>query len=290
LGTPFDEGWHYRSVIGKLNFLEKSTRLDLSYSVHQCARFAAEPKGSHAEAVKRIGRYLIGTKTKGIILHPRSNSFDCFVDADFVGNWHRLDADKDPSTAKSRTGYVIMYAGCPIVWGSKLQREVALSTTEAEYNALSESLREVINLMQLMAETEVKLQWKVGKEPPKVHCKVFEDNSGALEMVRLPKMRPRTKHVCVRMHHFREHVRTGKVTIHKIPTRHQLVDIATKAQPRELFQSQRESLMQWESEFLTQDEINHPTEHLRACDIVMKYGEVATATDQPAHLPAGSLT
>ena len=284
LGDPFDEEWHYRSVIGKMNFLEKSTRLDLSYSVHQCARFASEPKGSHAEAVKRIGRYLVGTKTKGIILHPRSNSFDCFVDADFVGNWNRLYADKDPSTAKSRTGYVIMYAGCPIVWGSKLQREVALSTTEAEYNALSESLREVINLMQLMAETETRLRWKVGKEPPKVHCKVFEDNSGALEMARLPKMRPRTKHVCVRMHHFKEHVRTGKVTIHKIPTQHQLADIATKAQPRDLFQSQRESLMQWESEFLTLDEIKHPTEHLRACDIVTKYGVAATATDQPAHL------
>jgi hypothetical protein len=257
-----------RSVIGKLNFIEKSTRMDLSYSVHQCARFCVEPKESHSEAVKRIGRYLVGTKDKGLILDPKSDSFDCFVDADFVGNWHRIHAHTDPGTAKSRTGYVVMYASCPIVWASKLQKEVALSTTEAEYNALSESLREVINMMQLMSETKRELQWMINKAPPTVHCKVFEDNSGALDMVRLPKMRPRTKHICVRMHHFREYVRKGKVTIHKVPSRYQLADIATKPQPRLLFESQRESLLQRESEGRTREENLQPRKHLRACDIV----------------------
>ena len=71
----------YRSVIGKLNFLEKSTRGDISYPVHQCARFASDPRESHAEAVKRIGRYLMGTKDKGVILDPKVNSFECYVDA-----------------------------------------------------------------------------------------------------------------------------------------------------------------------------------------------------------------
>jgi hypothetical protein len=50
-GDDFEEEWSYRSVVGKLNFLEKSTRGDLSYAVHQCARFATCPKASHAEAV-----------------------------------------------------------------------------------------------------------------------------------------------------------------------------------------------------------------------------------------------
>jgi Reverse transcriptase (RNA-dependent DNA polymerase) len=114
-GAPYTDDWHFRSVIGKLNFLEKSTRVDLSYAVHQCARFAAEPKESHALALKRIGRYLAGTKDKGLILNPRNYSFECYVDADFVGNWDRVNADVDPSTAKSRTGYVIMFGGCPMV-------------------------------------------------------------------------------------------------------------------------------------------------------------------------------
>jgi len=77
-----------------------------------------------------------------------------------------------------------------------------------------------------------------------VHCRVFEDNSGAYEIDRLPKMRPRTHHMNVRMHHFREAVCQKKVSIHKILTEWQFADIATKAQPEELFLSQRDSLLQ----------------------------------------------
>ena len=130
-------------------------------------------------------------------------------------------------------------------------QEVALSTAEAEYAAISMSLRDVIFLMQLLEETKIELGWQTSENVPKVHCKLFEDNSGALEMARLPKMRPRTKHICVKMHHFREYVRKGLVSINKIPTQYQLGDIATKAQPEALFVSQRESILQWESEYMS---------------------------------------
>ena len=203
---------------------------------------------SHSTALKRIGRFLAGTRDKGIIFSPTTHSFECYVDADFVGNWDQANADIDPGTAKLRTGYIIMYGGCPMIWASKLQKEVTLSTTEAEYNALSESLREVISTMQLLEETRAKLQWNTCTEPPQVHCKVLEDNSGALEMSNLPKMRPRTKHICVRMHHFREYVQKRLISIHKIASRFQLADIATKPQPVALFVEQRESLMKWEDE------------------------------------------
>jgi Reverse transcriptase (RNA-dependent DNA polymerase) len=85
-GQPYDEKWHYRSIIGKLNFLEKSTRPDIAFAVHQCARFCTDPKESHASAVKRIGKYLLATKDKGVILSQQDHLFDCFVDANFVGN------------------------------------------------------------------------------------------------------------------------------------------------------------------------------------------------------------
>ena len=267
-GQPHSESWHYRSIIGKLNFLEKSTRPDLAYSVHQCARFSNDPKESHSAAVKRIGKYLIGTRDKGIILNPKGHSFDTFVDADFVGNWDRVNADVDPSTAKSRTGFIVMYGGCPVHWASKLQREVALSTTEAEYNALSEALRSVISQMSLIEEIRDRLQWDINCTIPRVHCKVFEDNSGALEMSRLPKMRPHTKHINIRMHHFREHVREGKISIHKIPTDYQLADIATKGQPQPLYESQRESITLWKDEHKSIDELSVQAEHLRACEII----------------------
>lgn len=259
-GKARREEWHYRSIIGKLNFLEKSTRPDIAYAVHQCARFCNDPKMSHENATKRIVKYLVGTKDDGIYIRPNGHSFDCWVDADFVGNWDRVNADVDPSTAKSRTGYIINYGGCPISWASKLQTDVALSTTEAEYTALSTSLREVIHLMQLVKEAHA-MGWETYQGAPKVHCKVFEDNVGALVMAKLPKMRPRTKHLCTRMHHFREHVRDGSIDLEHVDTNDQIADMLTKPQPDALFLRQRPILMCLPS---IRDE---ETDQVRACEI-----------------------
>jgi histone deacetylase 1/2 len=221
-----DEKWKYRSLIGKLNFLEKSTRPDIAYSVHQCARFTANPKLSHAEAVKNIVRYLKGTRELGIILDPKEQALECYADASFGGDWNRATAAHDASTAKSRTGYLITYCGCPIIWASKLQTEIALSTTEAEYIALSQALREVIPLMEQIREART-FGFDFPYAPARVHCKAFEDNSGALEMAVTPKIRPRTKYINCKYHHFRSHV--GKtITIHKIDTKDQIADGLTK--------------------------------------------------------------
>jgi histone deacetylase 1/2 len=221
-----DIKWKYRSVIGKLNFLEKSTRPDIAYAVHQCARFTANPKMSHAESVKNIIRYLKGTREMGIILSPREQSMECYADASFGGEWNRSTAAHDVSTAKSRTGYVLTYCGCPVTWASKLQTEIALSTTEAEYIALSTALREVIPLMDQIQEAR-KHGFDFPFAPARVHCKAFEDNSGALEMAVTPKIRPRTKYINCKYHHFRSHV--GKtITIHKIDTSEQIADLLTK--------------------------------------------------------------
>ena len=102
-----------------------------------------------------------------------------------MGNWRYNDAHVDPMTLKSLSGWIVHFAGAPITWASKMHTITALSTTEAEYIALSTSLREVIPLMGILNEArENGLQVK--DIPPKVHCTVFEDNSGALELARLP--------------------------------------------------------------------------------------------------------
>jgi hypothetical protein len=105
--NDYAEVLHYRAVIGKSNILEKSTRPDIVYSVHQCARFSANPKVEHAKALKLIARYLLATKNEGIICDPKDQSFECYCDADFSGNWNGDIAEFDSSTARSRTGYIV---------------------------------------------------------------------------------------------------------------------------------------------------------------------------------------
>jgi hypothetical protein len=240
---PFDGHFDYRSVVGKLLYLEKSTRPDIAYAVHQCARFCSDPKVGHGKAIKWLGRYLLATKDKGIILHPGPQSFDCYVDADFSGNWLASQAN-DPITARSRTGFVISYASCPITWASRLQTEVALSTTEAEYVALSTALRECIPLMQLIKEMQG-LGFDLTEDKPKVHCKVFEDNSGALIMATEHKTRPRTKHLNVKYHHFRDHVVRGDITIHPVESSSQHADILTKPLNQDFTEKHRLAIQGW---------------------------------------------
>ena len=176
-------------------------------------------------------------------MKPQDKSLEVFVDADFAGNWN-INCTHDPSTAKSCTGYVITYAGCPLIWASKMQTEYALSTTESEYYALSTALREAIPLISLLKE--IKGQGiNVYTKAPAVHCKVFEDNSGALEIAKTPKMRPRTKHFNNKYHHFRDHVRKGTITIHAIKSEDQLADILTKMPRLDIFLKHHQSLMGW---------------------------------------------
>jgi hypothetical protein len=245
-GTPFDNSFHYRSLIGKLNYLEKSTRPEIAYAVHQCARFVENPTQLHGAAVKYIGRYLLSTRDKGIILKPSTAFFDCWVDASHAGEWQKYGEESatDSTTAKSRTGYILLYAGCPIIWASKLQTEIALSSTEAEYIALSQAMREVIPLLRLMKEVQEK-GLPINVSQAQVHCKIFEDNSGALEMAKTPKMRPRTKHINIKYHHFLEHVSSGLLSLHAVSSEKQIADIFTKPLTDPLFTNHRRVISGW---------------------------------------------
>ena len=114
-----------------------------------------------------------------------------------------------------------------MVWKSQLQTEIALSSTESEYTGLSYALREVIPIMNLLNEMRDE-GFKINSKTPKIKVRVFEDNSGALEMAKNHKYRPRTKHLNNRLHHFRDYVSRGEIDIVKIDTLNQLADILTK--------------------------------------------------------------
>jgi hypothetical protein len=92
----------------------------------------------------------------------------------------------DPSTAKSPTGYVISYGGCPIIWASKLQTEVVLSSTESEYLGLSESLRMAIVMMNLLSEMQL-FGIPVSKTTPAIYCKLLKTMQVQFNWPRFPR-------------------------------------------------------------------------------------------------------
>ena len=115
-GAPFNETWSYTAAVGMLIYLASNTRPDIQFVVHQVARFSHDPKHSHAQAVKRIIRYLGGTTDKGILFKPNLDAgLDCYLDAHFAGLYGYEDPE-DPVSVKSRTGFVLTLFLCPIIW------------------------------------------------------------------------------------------------------------------------------------------------------------------------------
>lgn len=182
---------------------------------------------------------------KGTILKPMPDKdLEVFVDASFCGDWDAKEAASDRDTARSRHGYIIRYAGCPLLWKSQLQTEIALSSTESEYTGLSYALRDAIPIMELLKELKGK-GFPISSAQAQVHCRVFEDNSGALEMAKIHKYRPRTKHLNVRLHHFRDYVVRKEVSIHAINTNDQPADFLTKALNEDILKRHRKEVLGW---------------------------------------------
>jgi hypothetical protein len=106
---------------------------------------------------------------------------------------------------------------------------------------LSMSLWDVLPIMFLLDKMRNR-GFQVICTSPHVYCKVFEDNSGALELARLPKLWPRTKQINVCYHHFQEQVRSRKIKIFPIGTKEQTADTLTKALPQNTFFRHRKSM------------------------------------------------
>ena len=228
-------------------YLYGHSRADLGFALSQAARFTHSPCRSHELALIRIGQYLKGTMDKGMILRPAAMDslfMDCFVDSDFMG-LHGKELSSDPVSVKSRAGYLISLNNCPLVWSSKLQDSIALSTMMAEYYALSSAMRDVLplrNLTKAVAKA-------AGISPEllstfKTTC--HEDNNGALTLANLEPGRttPRSKFYDVKVHWFRSHL-CKDIVVQKVDTKEQLADLFTKPLPPEVFKYLREKILGW---------------------------------------------
>ena len=149
-GPPMKEKWSYTSLVGMLLYLLTNTRPDIAYAVSQVVHFGSNPKQSHASTIKMIARYLAGTADKGTIFTPNDNfKIDCYVDANFTG-LHGQESENNPLSARSRTGYILFFCGCPLLWKSQLQIKMALSTFHVEYMALSVAMRQLIVVQRVL--------------------------------------------------------------------------------------------------------------------------------------------
>ena len=247
-GPRGKELWSYRSVVGMLLYLASNSRPDISFAVHQCARFTHDPKQSHEQALLRICRYLKGTRSQGLILRPSDSiAVDCFVDADFLGLYGAEDVD-DPMSVRSRTGYVILLANCPLLWSSRLQSEISVSTLESEFVALSASMRSLIPMKRLVREVLGGMNLspdKTFRVATKSH--VFEDNAGALQLATTKKMTSRTRHMAVKYFWFLDKIGPSgeNVDIIKVDTKVNVADIFTKSLGRQDFERLRLLLCGW---------------------------------------------
>jgi hypothetical protein len=124
-GLARQEFWNYPSVIGQLNYLAQNYQPDISFAVHQCARFSKEPKALHEKAVKYVIYYLQCTRDKPLIMKPNKKfSLDAYCDSDFAGVWHQEFVHLRDSCL-SHTGFIIVLAVFPKHWSSKLQTEIS---------------------------------------------------------------------------------------------------------------------------------------------------------------------
>ena len=245
--VPMTEEFHYRSVVGMLLYLSGNTRPDITYAVSQVARFTHNPKKSHATALKMIVRYLSGTIDKGIIVPKFTGKMQlkCYVDADFSG-LYKVDPDTSSSSAKSRTGFIIFLGPWPLIWKSFLQTEIALSTLEAEYSALSSATRVMLPIIDIIKALVSNTNSNEDFEAVVLNQSLlYEDNNGAYTVATNCRVTSRTKYFNVKWHHFWQFVHDKTLKVEKISTEDQRADYLTKGLPAQPYEKHRKSTQGW---------------------------------------------
>ena len=214
----------FQTVIGSLLYLMLGTRPDISFAVTKLAQFAANPSKEHLDKALYICRYLVGTKDYRLTYDgQQGRGLVAFTDSDWAS---------DPNRRRSQTGFFLSLAGGLISWTSRAQKTIALSSTEAEYMALSDCSRQIVWMHTLMGE--------LGYQLPAIP--VHGDNQGSIFIASNPVTEKRSKHIDIRFHYIREVVDRGLVELYFINGEENPADLLTKNLGRVKFQKFRAML------------------------------------------------
>ena len=216
----------FREVVGSLMWIASQTRADISNAVRAVARHSHEPKKSHWKAAQKILNYLLETAHL-TLKFKRDSSVDVgilvYVDADFASK---------ATDRRSVSGAMVFVAAMLVVWISRTQKCVSQSTSEAEYLAMGDGVKEALfvnGMLQFL---------RPSAKPRKID--VLEDNEGAIALAENPMSSCRSKHIDVRHHFLRNLTEEGVIEVTHVPSKEQHADILTKALPRDLFEVHRD--------------------------------------------------
>ena len=227
---PASEQTQYQSGVGTLLYLTKLSRPDISNSVRELSKAMDRANKEAMEKMMRVMKYVLNTKNLGIKLtSPNTNEHQpwvlkCFSDADWAG---------DPQTRRSVMGWMLFVGGNLIYWSSRQQRIVATSSTEAEYLAVSEMMKELMFIINTIKFLGLTIETPV---------KVCVDNKGAIFLADNPVVK-RSKHIDARYHMIREYVENGIVRMIFVTSKTNAADILTKSPTTEIFEAHRQTVM-----------------------------------------------
>jgi hypothetical protein len=214
----------YRKAVGRLLYVSRGTRPDITYAVSHISQFMEEPRTTHLKAAQRVFKYLKGTRDFRLVLGGKNTTLFGYSDADWASQIHR----------RSISGFAFFLGIGAVTWSSKKQPIVTLSSTESEYVALTHAAKELLWLQKLLTD----LSFIYSNSTTTLFC----DNQGAITLSKDSTYHARTKHIDVHFHFIRQTVMQGRASLIYCPTDDMIADAFTKALNRFKLQKFRDLL------------------------------------------------
>ncbi len=216
----------YQSMLGSLMYMVIGTQPNIMFAIHYLSQHSIAPGEKHLNVMKHGYHYLNRTLDLGLLFY--GNQFNCdlvsFSDSDWAG---------DPNTQRLVSGYAFLFCGAIITWSVKKQPTIALSSTEAEYMAMTHSGKEVIFLNHLFNDLEIPIQLPIS---------LLVNNQSAITLAENPIFHTCSKHIKVHHHWMHEKTRDGTIQLEYVPMVDQVVDIFTKPLNSEKFRKFHDAL------------------------------------------------